>query len=536
MIRITNIKLSLDDAVTKSSELTNLKKLVFSKYKVDPNHFISMIIYKKAIDARRKNNVHFVYTVDVEVKNEVSFLAKKNKNIIQSPNLEYQDVAEGLNLLHHRPVIIGFGPSGVFAALLLSRRGYNPIVLERGYDVDKRSKEWNDFLETGEFKENASILFGEGGAGTFSDGKLTTSVKNLRCRFVLKELINAGAQPEILYVNKPHIGTDILKGVMRNIREEIISNGGEVRFNSKVTDFEISDQKLLAVIVNNEERIETNVCLLGIGHSARDTFNVLHNKGFIMAQKPFSVGVRIEHKQELINKAQYGEFSTHKALGAAEYKLNYHSESGRSAYTFCMCPGGFVVNSTSEDQTVVTNGMSYSKRDGENANSAVLVNVTPDDFEGNHPLAGIKFQQEFERKAFELSGKQYKNPIQLVGDFLKDENSTKIGSVFPTVRPGFTFVRMQDIYPKYITNTLKEALLYFDRRIKGFASYDAVMTGPETRSSSPVKILRDETHQSNIYGVYPMGEGPGYAGGIMSAAVDGIKTAEEIIRNFTSSK
>lgn len=533
MIRITNIKLNLDDAVTKSSELANLKKLVFSKYKIKPNNFVSLHIFKRATDARRKNNVHFVYTIDVKVKNETSILARQMKNVTQSPDLTYQQVAQGEEVLQHRPVVVGFGPSGIFAALLLSRRGYKPIVLERGYDVDKRTKTWKDFINNRVFEENASIQYGEGGAGTFSDGKLTTSASNLRCRFVLEEFIKAGAQEEILYMNKPHIGTDILKRVIKNIRQEIIANGGEVRFESKVTNIEVEDNQIQAVIVNDEERIPTNVCLLGIGHSARDTFEVLLDNGLNMSQKPFSVGVRIEHSQELINKAQYGEFHNHKALGAAEYKLSYHSKSGRSAYTFCMCPGGFVVNAASEENAVVTNGMSYSKRDGKNANAALLVNVTPNDYPSEHPLAGITYQKEFEKLAYKLAGSNYNNPLQLVGDFLQDNQSTNVGSVTPTIMPGYSFVKMQDIYPTYITQTMKEAIHYFDKRIKGFASEDAVLTGPETRSSSPVKIHRDETYQTNILGIYPMGEGPGYAGGIMTASVDGLKTAEEVIKKYS---
>lgn len=532
MIRLTNIKLNLDDAITHQEEIANLTKLVLSKYKIKEDHFISLQIFKKAVDARKKSNVHFVYTVDITVKNELSYLSKQQNNMSQTPDLTYQEVASGLKELSHRPVIVGFGPSGVFAALLLSRRGYNPIVLERGYDVSKRTKEWNAFLKTGVFKEHASILYGEGGAGTFSDGKLTTSVKNLRSRFVLEEFIQAGAQEEILYSNKPHIGTDVLKRVIKNIRQEIIANGGDVRFDSKVTDFEIVNNKLVGVIVNDKERIPANVCLLGIGHSARDTFRVLLDRGIEMSQKPFSIGVRIEHKQEMINHSQYGDFHNHPALGAAEYKLNYHSPSGRSAYTFCMCPGGYVVNSTSEENTVVTNGMSYSKRNGANANAALLVNVTPEDYPSSHPLAGITYQQEFEKLAFTLAGKDYSNPIQLVGDFLNDQNSTAVGEVIPTVQPSHHFVRMQDLYPKYITDTLKEALVYFDKKIKGFASKDAVLTGPETRSSSPVRIYRDTFHQTNIEGIYPMGEGPGYSGGIMTAAVDGIITAEEIIKQY----
>jgi len=533
MIRITNLQLQLDDAIEHSSEQTNLQKLVLSKYKLDTTELLKLEIFKKAIDARKKANVHFVYTVDITLQHETEFLSKQYPNTSLTPYLEYEEVESGDEALAHPPVIIGFGPTGIFAALLLSRQGYRPIVLERGYDVSKRTREWNEFLQSRTFNENASVLFGEGGAGTFSDGKLTTSVKNVRCRFVLKELIKAGADPKILYVNKPHIGTDVLKKVIKNIREEIIQNGGQIRFHSKVTDFEIIQNRIVAVLVNEEERIPTNVCLLGIGHSARDTFRVLLDRGVELAQKPFSIGVRIEHNQEVINKSQYGEFYNHPALGAADYKLSYHAKSGRSAYTFCMCPGGFVVNSTSEENTVVTNGMSYSRRDGKNANSAVLVNVTPDDFKSDHPLAGIAFQREFEERAFQLAGQNYNTPLQLVGDFLKNRKTTAIGSVIPTIKPGYEFVKIQDIYPKYITDTLQEALKVFDRKIKGFASFDAVLTGPETRSSSPVRIIRNENHQTNIRGIYPMGEGAGYAGGIMSAAVDGIKIAEVIIQRYS---
>jgi uncharacterized FAD-dependent dehydrogenase len=449
--------------------------------------------------------------------------------------LEYQNVESGSRNLEHNPVIIGFGPSGIFAALLLARRGYKPIVFERGYEVDKRTKEWNEFIIKGEFKENRSALFGEGGAGTFSDGKLTTSLKNIRNRFVLQELIKAGADPKILYTNKPHIGTDVLKKVIANIRQEIISLGGQIHFESKVTDFIIKDNILQALIINDQE-IKTQVCLLGIGHSARDTFHTLLDRGLQMEQKPFSVGLRIEHKQEMINKSQYGPFHDHPALGAAEYKLHFHSKSGRSAYTFCMCPGGYVINSMSQEGGLVTNGMSYSKRNGENANSALLVNVGPDDFIGDHPLAGIKFQEQFEKKAYQLVGQKISNPLQLVGDFLDHKISTKIGHVQPTIKPGYSFVDMHDIYPKYITDTLKEALQVFDKKLHGFASHDALLTGPETRSSSPVKIYRNHEHESSIKGIYPMGEGPGYAGGIMSAAIDGMKTAEEIIKIYKAKR
>lgn len=534
MIRIANIKLSLDECISSDQEIKNLKNYVVKHYKIPLQQILQLTIFKKAVDARQKSNVHFVFTVDLSVIDEKTILLKKDKNISIAYKEEYLDVKKGVKRMSNRPVIIGFGPSGIFSALILSRKGYNPIVLERGYDVDKRTQEWDAFLSNRTFNENASVLFGEGGAGTFSDGKLTTSVKNVRNRFVLEELIKAGADPKILYTNKPHVGTDLLKIVIKNIRQEIIENGGDVRFTSKVTDFEVVDNQLQAVIVNEVVRIPTNVCLLGIGHSARDTFEVLLEKGLYITQKPFSVGVRIEHTQEMINKSQYGSFYNHKALGAAEYKLSYHSKSGRSAYTFCMCPGGYVVNSTSEENTVVTNGMSYHARDGINANSALLVNVTPEDFPSSHPLAGIEFQRTFEKRAYELMSEKYNNPVQLVGDFLSDQYSTGIGKVVPTITPGYEFAKFQDIYPKYITDTLKEALHVFERKIKGFASKDAVLTGPETRSSSPVRIPRDDTYQANIKGLYPIGEGPGHAGGIMSAAIDGIKAAEEVIKEYTN--
>lgn len=533
MIRINNVKLKLDDAKDLETEKKSLNERIVIKYKIPANQILDFNIYKKAIDARKKNNVHFVYTIDVKVKNEDKLLTK-SKFLTKAKRSEYEDIPMGSKSLINRPVIVGFGPSGLFSGLLLARRGYKPIILERGYDVARRTKEWNTFNKTAVFNENASVLFGEGGAGTFSDGKLTTSVKNVRCRYVLRELIKAGADPKILYMNKPHVGTDVLKKVVKNMREEIIALGGDVRFESKVTDFIIEGNQLTGLVVNGQEEIKTNSCLLGIGHSARDTFDTLLNSGLEMSQKPFSVGVRIEHNQKMINKSQYGDFHDHPALGAAEYKLTYHAPSGRSAYTFCMCPGGYVVSSISEPNTVVTNGMSYSKRNGSNANSALLVNVTPEDFPSDHPLAGIEFQRAFEKKAFDLAGKNYYNPLQLVGDFFENKNSTSLGSVKHTIKPGFSFVKMQDIYPPYIIETMKEALLSFDRKIKGFASKDAVLTGPETRSSSPVKISRDETHQSNILGLYPMGEGPGYAGGIMSAAVDGIKTAEKIIEQYNN--
>lgn len=534
MIRVTNLKLNLDDALDYASEIANLRKLVLSKYNIKPNQLLSIRIFKKAIDARRKSNVHYVFTIDMVLADEQSLLEKNHVNISISPNIEYTYPKSGSAELVRQPIIVGFGPSGIFAALILSRKGYDPIILERGMDVDTRTVEWNRFIETREFKEEASIQFGEGGAGTFSDGKLTTLINDTRCKFVLSELVKAGAHPEILYVNRPHVGTDILKVVIKNIRNEIIKNGGTIRFGAKVTDFKIQNDQLVGVVINNQETIPTNVCLLGIGHSARDTFQMIYENKLKIEPKAFSVGVRIEHLQSAIDKAQYGPFATHKALGPADYKLSYHSENNRTAYTFCMCPGGYVVNATSEPEMVVTNGMSYSRRDFVNANSALMVNVTPNDFEDSHPLAGMHFQQEIERKAFHLGGKNYDAPVQLVGDFLNVKKSKEFGTVKPSYLPGLHFINMDDLLPEFVTKTLREAIPYFDSKINGFASKDALLTGPETRSSSPVRLLRDDSHQSNILGIYPMGEGAGYAGGIMSSAVDGIKTAEKIIEAYSA--
>jgi len=536
MIRITEIKIELKDALTLEKEKTAILQHIMDKYRIKSSDVRSFSIFKKAIDARKKDHVIFVYSIDIEVPYEKNLIAKKYPNIIPTPDMSYQEVEMGTQPLKNRPIVIGFGPSGIFAALILARRGYRPLVLERGLDVDARTTLWEVFKKTGHFHEHATILYGEGGAGTFSDGKLTTLINDLRSRYVLEALVKHGADPAILYINKPHVGTDILKGIIKSIRGEITALGGDIRFNSKVTHLEFNQNKLAAVIVNDHERIETDVCLLGVGHSARDTFTKLYELGIQISQKAFSVGVRIEHPQLLINQSQYGKFHTMPNLGAADYKLSYHSDTGRGAYTFCMCPGGYVMCSSSEPYGVVTNGMSESKRDGKNANAALLVNVMPEDFKSDHPLAGMYFQREFEQKAYQLAGGSYKAPLQLVGDFLNNRVSDHIGSVQPTYEPGYTFVNFKSFFPEYIHQTLHEALLDFDRKIKGFAMDDAVMTGVESRSSSPIRINRDQTGQSNIQGLYPMGEGAGYAGGIMSSAIDGIKQAEMIIKSYQKSQ
>ncbi len=529
MIRISQLKLDLDDAIDYASELANLRRLVVSKCRISHTDLLLIRIAKKAVDARRKPNIKFIYTVDVEIVDEKQILNKGLKNISETPDLKYHDVPSGSQALDKPPVIVGFGPSGIFAALLLSRRGYDPIVLERGLDIDQRTKAWQSFIDGGAFHEHASVQYGEGGAGTFSDGKLTTMINDKRCYWILEEFVKAGAHPEILYLNKPHIGTDVLRKIIKNIREEIIANGGTIRFNAKVTDFIVKDHKLQGVVINNDELIRTDVCLLGIGHSARDTFKLLHQKALQIEPKAFAVGLRIEHKQAFINHAQYGDAYQHPSLKPADYKLSHHTQNGRTCYTFCMCPGGYVVNASSEAETVVTNGMSFSQRDGQNANAALLVNVKPDDFPSNHPLAGVDYQKAIETKAYVLSQKTYKAPAQRVSDFINGIESKEKGHIKPTYEPGVYLTDLNQLFPNYILEALKEGLQDFNQKISGFAADDAMLTGPETRSSSPIRMIRNEHHQANIFGLYPMGEGAGYAGGIMSSAVDGVKTAEKII-------
>ena len=490
----------------------------------------SLEISKKAVDCRRKDDIFFVYNVEVEVDgDENAFVSNSGSSKVSiGERFEYKS-PELKRKSSFRPVIAGFGPAGMFAALTLAREGLNPIILERGNDVDKRNEDIRNFWNNRTLNADSNIQFGEGGAGTFSDGKLTTGIKDKLCRKVFLELEAHGAPNEILYSAKPHIGTDKLGDVVKNIRREIVSLGGEIRFGCRLNDIIVANGVIHGVSVveknGSSTDIETDALILSIGHSARDTVEMLYKKGIQMMQKPFSVGARIEHPREMIDAAQYGSFANHPMLGAADYKLACHPEHGRGAYTFCMCPGGTVICASSEIGEVVVNGMSEWARDGENSNSALLVGIEPEYFPSSHVLAGIELQRQIEKSAFVLGGGDYTAPAQLVGDFLNDRPSERLGSVRPTCPTGVKPGDIRRILPKRVTDTMSEAFGKMNNMLKGFALPEAVLTVPETRSSSPVRILRDEFYQANVRGLYPCGEGAGYAGGIVSAAVDGIRCA-----------
>ena len=535
MLRLTELKLPLDHAEGE------LKTAILRRLGIPAQELIGFTVFRRGYDARKRSDIHFIYTLDVEVTREAAVLKRLrgDKHIGPSPDTSYHFVTQAPAGFKNRPVVIGAGPCGLFATLLLAQMGFKPILLERGKEVRERTKDTWGLWRQGQLNPESNVQFGEGGAGTFSDGKLHSQIKDPghRGRKVLTEFVAADAPPEILYVSKPHIGTFRLVRVVENMRATIQSLGGEIRFNSRVADFDIERGEdgvgqMRGVVLTNGERIDADHVVLAVGHSARDTFQQLFDRGVHMEAKPFSIGVRIEHPQALIDRARFGDFAGHPQLGAADYKLVHHCGNGRSAYSFCMCPGGQVVAAASEPGRVVTNGMSQYSRAERNANAAIVVNVNPDDFPGDaraNPLAGMEFQRQWEEAAFRAGGGTYAAPAQKVGDFLAGRPSTELGAVQPSYTPGIHLTDLAACLPGFVVAAIREALVAFDRQIKGFAMDDALMTGVETRTSSPVRITRGEDCQSlNTRGLYPAGEGAGYAGGILSAGVDGIKVAEAV--------
>jgi hypothetical protein len=530
MIRITELRLAIDHA-PEALELAIVRFL-----KIAPKDLISFEVFKRSYDARKNVALAFIYTIDVSVKDEAQVLTHfaGNIHVRPSPDTRYHFIAKAPQKIQQRPVVIGFGPCGIFAALLLAQMGFKPIVLERGKAVRERTQDTWGLWRKNTLNPESNVQFGEGGAGTFSDGKLWSQVKDPKFygRKVLHEFVKAGAPEEILYVAKPHIGTFRLVGVVEKMRQEIIALGGEIRFSQKVTGFDIEDQQIRGVQLENGERIVADQVILALGHSARDTFQTLHDAGVYLEAKPFSIGFRIEHPQSMIDRARLGPHAGNPLIGAADYKLVHHAKNGRSVYSFCMCPGGTVVAATSEPNRVVTNGMSQYSRNERNANAGIVVGITPDDYPGG-PMAGIEFQRAIESKAFELGGKNYEAPGQLVGDFLAQRPSTDFGSVLPSYKPGVHLTDLASSLPDYAIEAIREAIPAFEKQIPGFSMNDAVLTGVETRTSSPLRITRGANYQSlNIKGLYPAGEGAGYAGGIMSAGIDGIKVAEALALEY----
>lgn len=535
MIRLSNIKLPLDhnDQALEHAVLTTLE--------ITPKQLISFNMFRRGYDARKNSNIFLIYTLDVEVAPELEAeLLEKftdNQQIKKTPDLNYHFVAQAPAELTERPIIVGFGPCGLLAGLTLAQMGYNPIILDRGKEVRERTKDTFGFWRQKVLNTESNVQFGEGGAGTFSDGKLYSQVKDPKqySRKVLKEFVESGAPAEIMYVSKPHIGTFKLVSMVEKMRAEIVRLGGEIRFSSRVDDIELekteNGNRITGLTLSTGEKLKSNHIAFAIGHSARDTFEMLYNKGVHIEAKPFSVGFRIEHEQSTIDAALFGPNAGNEILGAADYKLVHHCKNGRSVYSFCMCPGGTVVAAASEEHQVVTNGMSQYSRNERNANSAVVVGIDPNDYPGG-PLAGIEFQRQLERNAYIVGGSNYDAPAQTVGDFLKGVDSSQkdlesLGSVKPSFKPGIKLTDLSKTLPDFCIEAIREAIPAFNRKIRGFAKDDALFTGVETRTSAPICIKRDETFQSiNTKGFYPAGEGAGYAGGIMSAAIDGIKIAE----------
>lgn len=526
MIRVTQVKLPA------GHRPEDLKRKAAKLLKIRPEEVKAVKIIKQSIDARKKEDILWIYTLDVETEKESQIMKKaKGPNISLARPQAYIFPKPGRSPLSQPPVIIGSGPAGLFCGLMLAEAGYCPVILERGEDVGTRRRKVEAFWRDGTLEPESNVQFGEGGAGTFSDGKLNTLVKDpaMRNQKVLEIFVEHGADPEILYVNKPHMGTDVLSLVVEHMREHIRQLGGSVSFGRKVTDLIIADGHIAGVMVNDREIIETNQVVLAIGHSARDTFYMLHQKGIPMDSKSFAVGLRIQHPQRMINQSQYGR-EQDPVLGPAPYKTAWQSKTGRGVYSFCMCPGGYVVDASSEPGRLAVNGMSYHDRAGNNANSALIVTVTPEDFEGTSPLAGVEFQRMLEEKAYGQGGGRI--PLQLYGDFKEGKVSKTFGSVEPEMKGRYEFGNLRQVLPDALSLPLIEGIQAFEGKIQGFARYDSILAGVESRTSSPVRIHRDERLQSRIRGLYPCGEGAGYAGGITSAAMDGIRVAEEIAGEY----
>lgn len=533
MLRIQELKLPLDHPEPA------LRQAILKRLGVSDQNLVSFTVFKRAYDARKTSAIQLIYTIDADVKDEPSVLKRlsRDKQIVPTPDLDYRPPLQAQSGAK-RPVVVGMGPCGLFAGLLLAEMGFNPIILERGKIVRERTVDTFKFWRKGVLNPGSNAQFGEGGAGTFSDGKLYSQIKDPRHlgRKVLTEFVEAGAPDEILYVSKPHIGTFRLVSMIEHMRGKIERLGGEIRFEHQVTDILLherhGEKQVAGVVLANGEAIETDHLVMALGHSARDTFEMLHGRGIFFEAKPFSIGVRIEHPQSIIDCARFGPSAGHPILGAADYKLAHHASNGRSVYSFCMCPGGTVVAAASEDGRLVTNGMSQYSRHERNANAGIVVGVTPEDFPEDaraNPLAGIAFQRHWEEKAYVAGGASWFAPCQLVGDFLKNQPSAALGSVIPSYKPGVTPTDLNLCLPEYATTAMREALQAFGRQIQGFSMDEAVMTGVETRTSSPVRMTRGADFQSlNVKGLYPSGEGAGYAGGILSAAVDGIRVAEAL--------